>query len=162
MTSAADTSEQLRADGRAADELHERSRFLLVQAVRKGAAAGLSQREIADAVGRSQPEVSRLLRFHGTSELGRRVARNRKSILKRASAHGVRNVRIFGSVARGVDGPQSDIDFLVDVPAGTSLFSLARLENELAELLGRDVDVVPAGTLRYNLSERVLTEAVPL
>jgi uncharacterized protein len=71
-------------------------------------------------------------------------------------------VRVFGSVARGTDGPDSDIDLLVDLPAGTSLFTLARLENDLADLLGTKVDVVPAGNLREHLVDRALSEAVPL
>ena len=162
MSPPADISERLATDARTADELHERSRSLLVNAVRTGAAAGLSQREIARAIGRSQPEVSRLLRFRGTSELGRRVSINRRRIIDLAAAHGVRNIRVFGSVAQGTDGPESDLDLLVDLTPGTSLFTLARLEDELAELLGTGVDVVPARNLRGHLSNRVLSEAIPL
>jgi predicted nucleotidyltransferase/predicted XRE-type DNA-binding protein len=162
MVDAAEISERLRVSARAADELHNRSRALLVEAVRSGAADGLSQREIAAAVGRSQPEVSRLMHFHSTSDLGRRLTRNRKSILNLAAAYGIRNVRVFGSVARGVDGPHSDIDLLVDLPSKTSLFTLARLENELAELLEAKVDVVPASNLREHLADQVLSEAVSL
>lgn len=162
MEGMTETFERLRADARAADELHDRSRTLLVDAVRAGAAAGLSQREIAAAIGRSQPEVSRLLHFRGTSKLGRELTRNRKAILELAASRGIRNVRVFGSVARGADGPDSDIDLLVDLAPGTGLFSLARLENDLAELLSTKVDVVPARTLREHLAERVLSEAVPL
>lgn len=101
-------------------------------------------------------------RFHGTSALGRRLTRNRKRILDLAAARGVRNIRVFGSVALGIDGDGSDIDLLADVPAETSLFALARLENELGVLLGAKVDVVPAATLRIHLADRVLSEAVPL
>jgi uncharacterized protein len=155
-------SDRLRTDARAADDLHERSRALLVGAVRTGATAGLSQREIASAIGRSQPEVSRLLRFHGTSALGRQLARNRRKVLAFAAAQGIRNIRVFGSVARGTDGPDSDIDLLVDLPARTSLFTLARLETELTDLVGAKVDIVPAGTLREHLAEQALSEAVPL
>ena len=154
--------ERLRADARAADALHERSRQLLVSAVRTGAAAGLSQREIAAAIERSQPEVSRLLRFQGQSGLGRRLARNRRRVLATARAYGARDVRVFGSVARGTDGPDSDIDLLVELPEAVSLFTLARLERDLAELLGAKVDVVPSGSLRSNLADQVLSEAVPL
>ncbi|MBT2516662.1 nucleotidyltransferase family protein [Streptomyces sp. ISL-90] len=162
MKEVAETSDRLRADAHAADELHERSRTLLVGAVRAGAAAGLSQRQIAAAIGRSQPEVSRLLRFHGGSELGRKLTRNRKAILEFAARRGIRNVRVFGSVARGSDRPDSDIDLLVDLAPGTGLFALARLENDLSELLHAKVDVVPARTLREHVAERVLGEAVPL
>ena len=162
MREPAEVVEQLRTQARAADELHERSRTLLINAVRAGASAGLSQREIANAVGRSQPEVLRLLRFRGTTELGRRLTHNRKSILDLAAARGIRNVRVFGSVAKGTDRDGSDVDLLVDVPADTSLFALARLESDLEVLLGAKVDVVPAGSLRTNLAQGVLSKAVPL
>jgi len=157
-----DVIERLHADARAADELHQRSRTLLVDAVRGGAAAGLSQRNIASAIGRSQPEVSRLLRFHGVSPLGRTLVRDRKRILACAATYGVRNVRVFGSVAHGTERPDSDIDLLVDLPEGMSLFALARLENDLSDLVGTQIDVVPSGTLRAHLADRVLAEAVPL
>ena len=156
------TIDRLKEQAHAADELHERSRALLVGAVRSGAAAGLSQREIAAAVGRSQPEVSRLLRFQAHSELGRKLMRNRSRIATAASKYGVKNVRVFGNVARGADTLGSDIDLLVDLAPGTSLFTLARLEREFSELLDAEVDVVPAGSLRENLAGGILSEAVPL
>jgi predicted nucleotidyltransferase len=155
-------SDQLRATARTADELHERSRTLLVDAVRSGVANGLSQREIAAAIGRSQPEVSRLLRFHGKSDLGRILVKNRNQVLTEAATYGARNVRVFGSVLHGTDRIGSDIDLLVDITPGTSLFTLARLERDLGELLGTSVDVVPAGNLRAHLAEHVLREAAPL
>lgn len=156
------TVDRVKEQARVADELHERSRTLLVDAVRSGAAAGLSQREIAAAVGRSQPEVSRLLRFQASSELGRILMRNRSSITTTASKYGVKNIRVFGSVARGTDTLGSDIDLLVDLAPGTSLFTLARLERELSELLDAEVDVVPACNLRKNFAGKILSEAVPL
>jgi predicted nucleotidyltransferase len=154
--------QRIRSDAQSADVLHQQSRTLLVRAVRAGASAGLSQREIAAAIGRSQPEVSRLLRFHGTSELGRRIATHRKEILDITQAHDIRNLRVFGSVARGDDHPESDIDLLADIPDTVSLFMLARVENELAELLGARVDIVPSATLRPHLAQRVGEEAIPL
>lgn len=154
--------ERVRADAAMAHELHERSRALLVGAVRAGAAAGMSQREIAEAVGRSQPEVSRLLRFHGTSPLGRTLSANRRAVLEVAAAHGAADVRVFGSVARGTDGADSDIDLLVDTRGAISLFTLARLEDELTRLLGVSVDIVPAASLPEHVAERALDEAIPL
>lgn len=74
----------------------------------------------------------------------------------------MKNVRVFGSVRRGTDSRTSDVDLLVDVPHGMGLFSLARFERELAELLGIPVDVVPASSLKPHLAAKVLTEAVPL
>ncbi len=113
-------------------------------------------------MGRSQPEISRLLRFHGTSLLARTLERNRAEVLSHLSRLGASNVRVFGSVGRGDDGPASDIDLLVDFGTPPSLFELADLESELAALLGAQVDVVPANGLRNNLSDRALAEAVPL
>src|SRR5690554_2275499 len=121
-------ADRIAADARTADELRERSRSLLVGAVRTGAAAGLSQREIATTVNRSQPEVSRLLRFHGTSALARKLTHNRGRILEITGSYRARNIRVFGSVARETDGQDSDVDLLADLPAGMSLFDLARLE----------------------------------
>ena len=162
MKEVRDTADRLRAQARAADELHERSRSLLVDAVRSGVALGLTQREVAAAIDRSQPEVSRLLRFQGRSDRGRTLARNRSRILNLAVAHGATNLRVFGSVALGTDTPESDIDLLADIAPGTGLFGLARLEHELSELLGAKVDIVPAKGLREHLAKRVLNEAVPL
>ena len=162
MDSRAALVSQLSADAAEADQLRERSRALLIATVRKGLVEGLSQREIATAVGRSQPEVSRLLRFQGASPLARRLAANRRDVSRIARKHGATNVRVFGSVARGTDNSDSDIDLLVDLAPGTGLLTLARLEFELGELLGAKVDVSPARSLRDNLAEQVKSEAVPL
>jgi uncharacterized protein len=72
------------------------------------------------------------------------------------------NVRVFGSVARGEDTEDSDIDLLVDLADDVSLVELIGLERELSELLGRPVDVVPARGLTPAVARRVLAEAVPL
>lgn len=103
-----------------------------------------------------------LLHFWAISELGRQLTRNRREILDLSAALGIRSVRIFGSVARGLDNSESDIDLLTEVPAGNGLFRFARLESELKQLLGAKVDLVPAGSLRARLTERVLAETVPL
>lgn len=155
----------LRSMGEAAeqaDHLRAEARRLLTGAVRSGLSAGLSQREIAAAISRSQPEVSRLGRFHGTTPISHELMRNRSELMNVIKAAGGRNARVFGSVARGDDTPDSDIDLLVDLPQGTSLFSLSRLERELSAILGHPVDVVPADKLKPHLSERVFEEAVPL
>ena len=158
----ADTILRIRENARAAEALHEQSRRLLVDSVRAGAAAGLTQREISEAIGRSQPEVSRLLRFHGRTELGRKIVRNRAALLKLLSAGGAQNVRVFGSVSRGEDGPASDVDLLVEFREPLSLFALARLESSASELLDASVDIVPTDNLRANVAERARAEAVPL
>ncbi len=70
------------------------------------------------------------------------------------------HVRVFGSVARGTADEQSDIDFLVDLAPGRSLFDLGGLLYELQQLLGRDVDVVTSAGLRPRIREQVFKEAV--
>ena len=94
--------------------------------------------------------------------LGRRLRRRRRTIIDLAARHGARNVRVFGSVARGEDTQRSDIDLLVDLDDGVGLVALAALERELAEVLGTTVDVVPADTLKRGISDEVLAEAIPL
>jgi hypothetical protein len=86
----------------------------------------------------------------------------REEILRVAARHGARNVRIFGSVARGQAGKESDVDVLVDMEPGRSLLDLGALLMELEELIGRRVDVVTEQGLRPRIRERVLQEAVPL
>lgn len=83
-------------------------------------------------------------------------------ILKLAEQCGARNVRIFGSVARGEDRQDSDIDFLVDLDSGRTLFDLGKLLMDLTDLLGRQVEVVESGCLHRYIRDRVLAEAVPL
>ncbi len=77
-----------------------------------------------------------------------------------ASKHGAREVRVFGSVARGEADRESDIDFLVELEPGRSLLGLGGLQMELESLLGRRVDVVTARGLKARIRERVLREAV--
>jgi len=76
--------------------------------------------------------------------------------------HGVRNIRIFGSVARGEAQEGSDIDILVDTGPETSTWFPAGLVLDLEELLGCKVEVVTEKGLNPHLKERVLEEAVPL
>jgi predicted nucleotidyltransferase/DNA-binding XRE family transcriptional regulator len=96
------------------------------------------------------------------TRLGRRLRRHRRAVLRVAARRGARNVRVFGSVARGEDTDGSDVDLLVDLAAGVSLVSLAGLRRELTELLGVDVDVVPAATLKPGVRANVLAEAISL
>ncbi|MBI4589465.1 MAG: nucleotidyltransferase family protein [Candidatus Rokubacteria bacterium] len=86
----------------------------------------------------------------------------REAILGIAAKHGARNVRVFGSVARGEADDRSDIDILVEMERGRSLLDLAGLWRELNELLGRRVDVVTEKGLRDSIREQVLKEAMPL
>ncbi len=86
----------------------------------------------------------------------------RGEILRVAARHGASNVRIFGSLARGDGTSESDVDVLVDVEKGRSLFDLGALLEDLKRLLGRDVDVVTEKGLRSRIRDRVLKEAMPL
>ncbi len=84
---------------------------------------------------------------------------HRKEILSIAARNGAFNVRVFGSVARGDNRPDSDIDFLVNLEKGRSLLDLARLLRELQTLLGTSVDVVTEAGLRTRIKDQVLREA---
>jgi uncharacterized protein len=86
----------------------------------------------------------------------------RADILALAAKRGVRNVRVFGSVARGQADAGSDIDLLVDMEPGRSLLDLGGLWSDLNELLGIKIDVVTEKGLRESIRETVLREAVPL
>jgi uncharacterized protein len=86
----------------------------------------------------------------------------REEILRVAARRGARHVRVFGSVARGDADERSDVDFLVDLEQGRSLFDLGGLLMDLQELLGRRVDVVTERGLKARIRDRVLEEAVPL
>lgn len=86
----------------------------------------------------------------------------REAILEVAARHGARNVRVFGSFARGEQGEESDVDIIVDLEPGRSLMALAGLAVELEALLGRRVDVGTAAGLKPRYRDRILAEAVPL
>ena len=86
----------------------------------------------------------------------------RENVLRIAAKHGVSSVRVFGSMARGEGGPESDVDLLVEVNGPTTPWFPGGLVAELEELLGRRVDVVEPDALRESLRQRVLEEAVPL
>jgi uncharacterized protein len=94
--------------------------------------------------------------------IAERLTSNREMILEIAARHGAHNVRVFGSVARGEARADSDVDFLVDLEPGRSLFDLGGLLVELEEVLGCPVDVVTEKSLRDRIRLRVQREAVPL
>jgi len=85
-----------------------------------------------------------------------------EDILRIAARYGAYNVRIFGSVARGEADEQSDIDFLMNMEPGRSLFDLGGLLSDLEDLLGCNVDVVTEDGLRDRIRDRVLKEAIAL
>ena len=95
-------------------------------------------------------------------DLARLLQEKREDILRIAEKHGASNVRVFGSVARGEAGPDSDIDFLIDVGPVHSSWFPAGLIIDLQGLLERKVDVVTADALHWFIRDRVLSESKPL
>jgi predicted nucleotidyltransferase/DNA-binding XRE family transcriptional regulator len=133
--------------------------------------------------GRREPALSTLIRLVGSTghrlvftlepdpdarpglpdtPLGRRLRQRRTAVLATVARHGVSNVRVFGSVARGEDGHDSDIDLLVDLAPGTSLVALGTLERELTKVLGVRVDLAPSDSLRPKVRVEAEAEAIPL
>ncbi len=86
----------------------------------------------------------------------------REAILSLAAQHGARNIRIFGSAARGEAEGESDLDFLVEMEEGRSFLDLVAFWQDLEELLGRRVDVITDGGVSPYLRQRVYAEAIPL
>jgi predicted nucleotidyltransferase len=86
----------------------------------------------------------------------------RAEILRLAAQHGAYDVRVFGSAARGESGPRSDVDFLVELEEGRSLFDLGGLLVDLQDLLGCEVDVVTERGLHWYIRDRIVAEARPL
>jgi len=86
----------------------------------------------------------------------------RAEILRLAETHGARNVRVFGSVATGENRPDSDVDFLIDLEPGRTIFDVARLMGDLRDLLGAPVDVLESRSIHPYLHDRILDEAVVL
>lgn len=94
--------------------------------------------------------------------LADRLRENREAVLKTAALHGARNVRVFGSIARGEADDESDLDLLVEMEPGRSLLDRAALGLKLEELLGCRVDVANDRGMKPRIRERVLREARPL
>ena len=90
------------------------------------------------------------------------LAAHRAAVLGTAQRFGARNVRVFGSIARGEDTEGSDVDLLVDVPRGTTLLDMVRLQRAIEQELGVCVDVLTASDFPPSMRERVVREAVPL
>lgn len=86
----------------------------------------------------------------------------RDAILALAARCGAYNVRVFGSVARGDASADSDIDLLVSLREGTTLFELSALWQDLEELLGRPVNILSEGGLKPRFRQRIESDIVPL
>ena len=90
------------------------------------------------------------------------LERHRDDIVRIAAEHGGRNVRVFGSRARGEGGKASDLDVLVELEAGRTLLDLVRLKRQLEELTHGEVDVVTEDAISPYLRDEILAQAVPL
>jgi len=153
------------------------SRYALLMDIRaERDAAGMTQAALARAANVSQPnlsayengrrtpsaEVLERLRDALRVRPSSRVTRHRDSMLQVVEKHRASNPRLFGSIARGEDGVDSDIDLLVDFTEDASLFDEISLRLDLTELLGTRVDVIGSDSLRGAFKDRILDEAVEL
>jgi uncharacterized protein len=99
--------------------------------------------------------------MHG--QIAALLREHREEILAAAAAVGASNVRVFGSVARGDETPDSDVDLLVDYPAEErGLFPLLKLAGEVEAIVGRPVDVAAVEVMAPVVRQRAMAEAIPL
>jgi hypothetical protein len=106
---------------------------------------------------RAAPGLDRLTGPHG-----QRVRAVRTQLTAAAAVHGGSGLAVFGSVARGEERPESDIDLLVDLPKNMGLLGLGRMHADLEAVLGLRVDLVPARDLKPELRRAVLADMVSL
>jgi uncharacterized protein len=90
---------------------------------------------------------------------GERLRSHRRRVKQIAARYGLTHVRVFGSIARGEDRQESDVDLLVDVPPGVGLFQLGRCQAELEALLGARVELIPAADLKAGVASQAFSEA---
>ncbi|KRA37857.1 MULTISPECIES: nucleotidyltransferase domain-containing protein [unclassified Nocardioides] len=141
------------------------ARLRRVLALRAMVATGMSQREIAAALGISQPAVSQQLR--AASDLSsvhpERLVDAAAPVLRRlAEVEGFGRLAVFGSVARREAVQDSDIDLLVEAPEGTSSFGFIKFKQLLERVVGRQIDLVDYGGLKPRLDDDIRREAVLL
>lgn len=99
---------------------------------------------------------------HLIGPLGRRLRAHRREVVEAAAIHGLTNVRVFGSVARGEDRPDSDIDLLADLPDGMGLIGLGRARSDLERILDARVDLIPGGDVKLEVASSAVVDALPL
>lgn len=150
---------------RAARRDEDVARLRRMLALRAMAETGMSQREIATALGVSQPAVSQQLR--GSSVLGDvdpgTLLEAAAPILKQLAAdRGFSQLAVFGSVAQGRARQDSDIDLLIAAPTDTSIKDMVAFQEVIEAILGRPVDVVSYGGLKPGIDDDVRREALPL
>jgi predicted nucleotidyltransferase len=134
-------------------------------ALRALVASGSSQREIADALGVSQPAVSQQLKgaMHATRVHPETLLEAAAPILVDvARSHGFARLAVFGSVARAQARPDSDIDLIVEPPTDAGIKEVVDLQEVFQAILGRPVDLVTYRGLKTGLDDDILREAVTL
>ena len=134
-------------------------------ALRAMVATGMSQQQIGDALGISQPAVSQQLRYAPDLEAVRpeELLEAAAPVLKAlASERGYRGLAVFGSVARGEAGLDSDLDLIVDAPKGTSSFEFLRFKQLIEHVLGREIDLISYGGLKPGMDDDIRRDAVLL
>jgi uncharacterized protein len=141
------------------------ARFRRVLALRAMVATGMTQRQIAEALGITQPAVSQQLKF--APELDdvhpEVLLEAAAPILKALAAElGYSRLAVFGSIARHQARKDSDIDLLVEAPEGTSSFEFIRFKQLIEQVLGREIDLVSYGGLKPKLDDDIRREAVLL
>lgn len=143
----------------------EVARLRRVIALRAMQASGMSQRQIAAAVGVSQSAVSQQLKSAPDLDAMHPevLLEAAAPILKALAAeHGYTRLAVFGSVARQQARDSSDIDLLIEAPEGTSTFDFIRFKRLLESILGREVDLVSWGGLKPKLDDDIRAGAVLL
>lgn len=142
-----------------------RARLRRALAIRALKATGHSQSEIAGELGITQPAVSQALRAseRAADESPVELLEAAAPVVKEiAASRGFTDVAVFGSVARGQAHGDSDIDLIVRAPKGTQIADLVWLQDTLATVLCRPVDVVTYGALKAGLDDDIRREAVLL
>lgn len=155
----------LLAEYRGARRDEDVARIRRVSALRAMVATGMSQRQIAAALGISQPAVSQQLKFSSDLEdvHPEVLLEAAAPVLKvLAQEHGYTRLAAFGSVARRQARQDSDIDLLVEAPPGTSSFAFVRFKQLIEQVLGREIDLVSYGGLKPKLDDDIRREAVLL
>ena len=155
----------LLADYRAARRTEVVARLRRALALRALVAAGTSQREIAAALGISQPAVSQQLstaRALDEVDAETLVEAAAPVLVRIADDRGFSRLAVFGSVARATTRPDSDIDLLVEAPADATIVDVEQLRAVFENVLGRPVDLVTYGGLDPSRDADVLAEATPL
>lgn len=155
----------LLAEYRGARREEDVARLRRVLAVRAMVATGMSQRQIAEALGVTQPAISQQLASapeFGTLHPELLVEAAAPILKALAAQHGYTQLSVFGSVALRRARQDSDIDLLVEAPGGTSSFGFLRFKQLVEHVLGREVDMVELGGLKPKLDDDIRRDAVRL